>query len=582
MAQFEFTTRYSTEISGGGRLIFQVVLIAVGTWQAFGVEPTYTRGDLADAAENSSKLPLPSPEAQRIAAAKLREVFRKEFAEAKTPDKKLSLATILVNQTNNTASPSERWAMLSEALRLCIEAGDVATGVALLDRIPSEFAVRDENEARLDGLTKLTARATDAEADTLGREILQFAGNCNQSDSPALASKAILTVIGLARKTKNASLLAAATSLQSELKAQQKAARAETVVLEKLQKNPDNPDVCLEAGKFFSFKANRWDKGLPLLARGSNAAMAQAATTELAATAEDGRIARLADRWWEIGESENGSVKAALQSHAADLYRRGLDSLAGLDKVRAEKRIAEAAAGSRQAGTSPIKRIPGLVLWLDASDLAGFEPQIQRNGDDARISLWRDASGRGNDAKQPDSAKQPVWSSKGFAGHPGVTFSAAQALQVPMPCGNAGTVIVTLRPRGVGNMRFLGCYRNNSEHVGLCLRSDGSVWAEALTPGNAAAVAKSQPSAYKGEQNLLLGQTWGRSVALVGAKATPAVFAPSDQALQGPWGIGGAYLAQPVEYFQGAIGEVIVFDRELNAQELEVVAVELASKWHCR
>ncbi len=531
----------------------------------------------------ASRLRPPSAENIRAASGKVRDVFADDFAAAKTPEKKRELAARLGEQSAATDDPAERWVILSEAMRLAIDGGDATVGLALIERIPSEFAVENADAGRLEAMTRLASKVSATDGDMVGREMLNLARRLADAGDDPLATKAVAAVTSLARKTKNADLLASATKLEADQREQRKEARTKAAIVERLQQSPSDPEVCLEAGKFFCFKLNDWQKGLPLLAAGSHPGLAQAAKGELASVGQAGTLANVADRWWEVAEVESNATKTAIQSHAADLYRRVLASLSGLDKVRAEKRIATAAASSRQAGNSLAKQIPGLVLWLDSSDLQSFEPPIRRGNGDVRIAVWRDLSGRGNDAKQPDAAKQPLWSAEAFGDSPGLVFSGGQTLLVPMPCGRAGTILVTLRPKAAGNMRFLGCYRNQGEHVGLCLRSDGSVWAEALTPGNAAAVARSNASAYKAETRLLVGQSWGKSLSLIGVGSVPAApFKGDADVFPGPWGIGGAFLKQQAEYFNGATGEVLVFDRELNGAELESLSGELVAKWRCR
>lgn len=548
-----------------------------------GTEAASAGADDSVAPQLASRLQQPSAEAVRAASGKVRDVFADDFAAAKTPDKKRELAARLGEQAAATHDPAERWVILSEALRLAIDGGDAAVGLVLIERIPSEFAVENADAGRLEAMTRLAAKVSPADGDTVGREMLNLARRWVEAGAQPLATKAVAAVTSLARKTKNADLLAAAARFQAEQKEQQKEAKNEAAIVEKLQQSPHDPDVCLEAGRFYCFRMNDWDKGLPLLAAGSHSGMAQAAKSELASAKNPGQFVNLGDRWWEVAEGEAAATKGAVQAHAGDLYRRGIGSLSGLDKVRVEKRIAAAAAASRQSGGSPAKRMPGLVLWLDAGDLQSFDPPMRRGGEATRISVWRDLSGRGNDARQPDPSRQPLWSPEAFDASPGLVFSGGQTLAVPMPCGRAGTILVTLRPKAAGNMRFLGCYRNQGEHVGLCLRSDGSVWAEAMMPGNSAAVARSNASAYRAEAKLLLGQSWGKSLALIGAGSVPAApFTAGADVFPGPWGIGGAFLKQQIEYFSGVLGEVLVFDRELTAAEQEGVSGELAAKWRCR
>lgn len=525
------------------------------------------------------------PPAERVQAAsrKVKEIFADEFTSAKTPAGKAELARRLSEQASGVADPAERWVLLSEALKLAIDSGDAAVGLGIIERIPREFGIQNADEAKLESLTRLAAKASSPQTDMIAREILSLARRFGDAGSNSLSAKALSTVAGLARKTKNADLLSAATKLQAEQKAQQKEAKNEAAIVEKLQRSPNDPDVCLEAGKFYCFKLNDWEKGMPLLAGGTDASIAEVAKTEISSAHSPEMQARLADLWWDLAEAESGTTKSALQAHAGDLYRRGIGSLSGLEKVRVEKRIAAAAAVSRQSGGSPVKRIPGLVLWLDASDFQSFDPPMRRGGGAAKLSIWKDRSGQGHDAKQPDPSKQPLWAPDAFDDTAGVAFSGGQTLAVQMPCGRTGTILVTLRPKVVGNMRFLGCYRNEGEHIGLCLRSNGAAWAEAMTPGNAAAAVRPTASVYQTDTKLLLGQSWGKSLSLIGAgSVSPAPFTEGPDVFPGPWGIGGAFLKQQVEYFSGVIGEVLVFDRELTAAELESLSGELAVKWRCR
>ncbi len=54
-------------------------------------------------------------------------------------------------------------------------------------------------------------------------------------------------------------------------------------------------------------------------------------------------IAAVADSWWTFGTKQTlPSTKAAIVTHAADLYRRTLDGMAGLRREQVAKRIVEA------------------------------------------------------------------------------------------------------------------------------------------------------------------------------------------------------------------------------------------------
>ena len=70
------------------------------------------------------------------------------------------------------------------------------------------------------------------------------------------------------------------------------------------------------------------------------------ATKSLAGAATAAQQVELADAWWTAAEQAKGTQKSELQAGAAYWYNQALGSLTGLQKTRAERRLAEAAAGS--------------------------------------------------------------------------------------------------------------------------------------------------------------------------------------------------------------------------------------------
>ena len=83
-----------------------------------------------------------------------------------------------------------------------------------------------------------------------------------------------------------------------------------------------------------------WPAALDGFASGSNPACAAAAKLEK----ESAAPGQVADAWWSAADLKPEFLSSAIRAHAVDLYRKALasNSLAGLQKVAAEKRIAEA------------------------------------------------------------------------------------------------------------------------------------------------------------------------------------------------------------------------------------------------
>lgn len=66
----------------------------------------------------------------------------------------------------------------------------------------------------------------------------------------------------------------------------------------------------------------------------------------------------------------------------------------------------------------PLSTLPGVVLWLDASN--GVVTTTEG------ISMWTDLSGQHNDATQTNAALRPMLATKGSNGHPTIRFDRAR------------------------------------------------------------------------------------------------------------------------------------------------------------
>ena len=563
-------------------------MVALAAVAGFAAADGHAADDLSQLVEPSTpsghaRTPVPSAEDSRQSIARVKDIFADEFAQALTVEKKSTLAKKLRDQAAATAEPSDRWALLSEALRLSTEAGDVPMAMEIIDLIPREFAV-EEHAYRIEALVKLALKASASEAADISRRMLAVARRAISADEDAVAMKAIASAMGLARKARNVELINEATQLQNAAKERQKESRQLAVVLEKLKKSPEDAEVCLEAGRYYCFRRDDWAAGLPLLAKGSDADLSALAKGELGARRNQSPLLPIADAWWDWSNGDASKSKTAAKTHAADIYRGVVGSLTGLDKVRLEKRIAEAAVSGRVGDNAVAKRIPGLVAWLDASapNAVGIAGGGQAGGS---VAVWRDLSGAGNDAKQQDAARQPRLVKQTDVGRPLVVFDGSQTLAIDMPLGASGTVVAVVVPEKRANMRFLGCYLTTiSDYTGMCLRDNGSIWGEAKLVSGPLAASYAPENSYSAKAPLLTAMTWGREV-VVWKGANPvarSVPAAATVTATGPWGVGGAYLPKVVEYFSGGIAEIVVYDRELTGQEMSSLTVELTAKWGSR
>lgn len=318
-------------------------------------------------------LSIPSPTDMKQVLVDLKEIFRTEYAAATTPQARLALSRQLMAQADKASKPSERWVLLSEAMRLASDAGDMELCFEAITKSAAQFDI-DADELKLDSLSKLATKAPPQQVDGLARTAIEVAKKAADSGNSAILSKSLALATSLARKTKNRALIAEATKIQQSARDQEKESKELAAVAAKLAQNPAHADVCLEAGKFLCFKAEDWDRGLPLLAKGSDTALARLAVAEMNAGKTTEAVTSLADAWWDWGDKERGATKSAGLGHAANLYGSVLAKTQGLDRARLEKRIKQAQSDSPNRG----KRVA--LADLNEESATGMQYAFAKDG----------------------------------------------------------------------------------------------------------------------------------------------------------------------------------------------------------
>src|SRR6185436_5315082 len=104
----------------------------------------------------------------------------------------------------------------------------------------------------------------------------------------------------------------------------------------KLETMPDDPAANLAVGKWYCLYLGDWDKGVPRLAKGGDAKLAAAAAAE-----QDGKLLPAADAWSAVAEGLTGAEKLAVQRHSLEIYQEANEKLAGLEQLKAAKRVSE-------------------------------------------------------------------------------------------------------------------------------------------------------------------------------------------------------------------------------------------------
>lgn len=274
---------------------------------------------------SEERLPVPDAAAQRSALLAARETYREDYKD------KLNLPILFLQKAEETRDPAGRFVLLQEAKNAAAEAivGDLAFEAieAMADAYDvSGLALKAELVEKWFKRTRLTPEQKAAIVQS-AMQVLDEAVNDEEFDFARLLGKRLTQFAGL---SKNRELV---LEVAAKNKAVLAAGRGFTEIQEKqeaLNDKPDDPDLNLTVGKYLCFQKGDWEKGLPLLALGSDETLKSLAERDGQGPVSVGEQVALADAWWDAG-----GVK-----RAGYWYQKALPGLSGLQKDKAQKRLA--------------------------------------------------------------------------------------------------------------------------------------------------------------------------------------------------------------------------------------------------
>ncbi len=293
-------------------------------------------------ANDKSPMP-PDAEAQSRAEKRIKDVYKADYAKAKLPADRAVLAEKLLAQAHETKDDlAARFVLFREARDIAAEAGAVQVSLETIDAMSRFFDVNPLS-MKADALA-LAAKAAPIPTRKIAAETaLSLSDDAISADNYEIATRLATLTLTTARAGNNGPLVQQASVRVkdiAEVKAAYEAVEASQVTL---KAKPDDADASAAVGKFLCLMKGDWDRGVPLLAAGSDVEMKRLAEQELAkpVTAAD-RVA-LGDGWWEMADKAiaGGRAKSQLQRRAGHWYRQAIGELTGLAKTKVEKRILE-------------------------------------------------------------------------------------------------------------------------------------------------------------------------------------------------------------------------------------------------
>jgi hypothetical protein len=297
-----------------------------------------------------ARKPVPS-EADRLAAEKnVREFYALKKAAAKSAVEKVALSDrIWAQAVDSKDNAAAQYALFSIAFQLICESGRLEKAVRRAESFADVFEV-DSWELKVQAIAsaaKAVQAALASHSNPLkldGDEIVlisrQFADEALDAGEIDAAQKAIKAIIPLAKS--DAVLMRDVNILRGKIERQATRYRPVGIALERLKEKPDDGDAIAVVGRWTCFETHDWDHGLPMLAKSSDAALAELAAKDLAAAKKDAsEQLAAADAWWDYAQKEKdkSAMKASALSRAEYWYDRALPDLSGLEKVKADGRL---------------------------------------------------------------------------------------------------------------------------------------------------------------------------------------------------------------------------------------------------
>ena len=288
------------------------------------------------------KTPVPADAAQAEATKLIKEVYGDQWAAAKATTEKQALAEKLLGKANESKDdPASQFVLLRLARDIATHANDEETAFQAIDSMAETFQV-DALEMKMEVLTKVAKAAQNpARHKSIAGEALKLVDKAIGQDKFAVADQLGKLALDEAQKAGDKELIARTQGRIAEVAEIAKAFEAAKAAKVTLEKTPDDPEANLVTGKYLCFVKGDWDKGLLMLALGSDEKLKALAKQELDGAASSAEQAKLGDGWWELAETQEGRAKKQVQRRPVHWYRQALPGLSGLMKDKVEKRLAK-------------------------------------------------------------------------------------------------------------------------------------------------------------------------------------------------------------------------------------------------
>jgi WD40 repeat protein len=374
-------------------------------WAIYIPAPSYCRAGQA-------KIPVPALEKQEKARKFIHKIFADDYTRAAKAlaDRRPLAVALRADAKNAKESDALYFTLLSEAAEVAAGAGDAAMAFEIVAEIAQTFAI---DAVALKSAVLVKAGKTVSEPEVFLRlteaalSVMEAAMAVDDfTTATQLREAATVTV----SKAKSKDLQSKLDRLGRVLEGQEAQFAKVKRHFDKLNANPKDADANLAVGKYLCLGKGQWANGLPLLLLGNDAGLQDLARRDLASPQKMADLLLLADAYWDLSDNEMDPAKLSLQKRAAYWYGIAYPELAGLNKIKVEKRLAAAGLNLplTKVAVGLLKTFQGHTRQVQSADISRDGKFIVSGGDDDDLRFWEVATGK--EIKTFKGHTNQVWS----------------------------------------------------------------------------------------------------------------------------------------------------------------------------
>lgn len=309
----------------------------------------------------AGRSPPPSESAFQQSQKTLKDALSIPYADKSPAGKGNLILQLFGRAAASNEDPAACYAALVEAREQAVAAGDASAAIYAAELIAQGFAVKPATLMK-DVIGRLNGHVTPAQdAASVAALGTMLAEAMARREEFAEMQKLLPIVRAAATASHNATVAAQTRDRLARLEAMAAEFDKVQAAQAKLAQAPNDSEANLLVGRYRCLIRGDFEKGMPLLAKGSDPALKAIALADLARPATPDAQKAAGDLWWDLAakEAKNPVIADCCKARAGFWYQQALPKASGLLKIVLEKRLVAlpATPGDESPGTDLLAKI---------------------------------------------------------------------------------------------------------------------------------------------------------------------------------------------------------------------------------